>query len=81
MTYLLMAIVGALVGWFTVQYMGLKVSMLQGVALGIVGGLIGGAIATLLSFAAVILFKLLLTLGGAYMLIYIMQRYLNKASK
>lgn len=76
--YLIMAALGALVGWYVGQYRSTGMSMVLCIGIGIVGGLIGGAIGTLLSFAAVILFKLALALAGAFFLIYFVRQFLQK---
>ncbi len=78
MWYLLMALLGAAVGWYYVTYIkkGTKeTGLVMGIALGVVGGLIGGAIGSLLSFAAVILFRLVTAIAGAYLLVFAVQRF------
>lgn len=77
MIYLVMAAAGAAVGWYASKYMGMPYGMALCIVIGIVGGLIGGAIATLFTFAAVILFKVLLAAIGAYMLMMLVQRYVK----
>ena len=79
MMYLLMAIVGAAVGWYAFTKLGVSMNMWICIALGAVGGLIGGAIASLLSFAAVILFQLMLAAVGAYLLVYFIKGFLQKS--
>lgn len=79
MWYVLMALLGAAVGWYYASYVNKDVSMVMGIVLGVVGGLIGGAIGSLLSFAAVILFKLVTALAGAYLLIFAVQRFTKKS--
>lgn len=80
MWYLVMAIIGALVGWYAYTKLGVSMNMWMCIALGAVGGLIGGAIATLFSFAAVILFKLIVAAAGAYLLVYFARGFLEKKS-
>lgn len=78
MWYLIMALLGAAVGWYMSKYGGAKSSLTMCIVIGVIGGLIGGLIGTLLSFAAVILFKLALAIAGAFFLIYFVQQYQAK---
>lgn len=78
MMYFVMAALGAAVGWYIKQYMNAPMSMPLCVVIGIAGGLVGGAIATLFSFAAVIMFQLILAGVGAFFLVYFVQRFLKK---
>lgn len=78
MWYLIMALLGAAVGWYMSKYGGARLSLAECIAVGVAGGLIGGLIGTLLSFAAVILFKLGLAIAGAFFLIYLVQQYQAK---
>lgn len=73
--YIVMAVLGAAVGWYLPTYTDKKLDMPVSIGLGIVGGLLGGLIATLLSSFAVVIFKLLMAVIGAYFLLYGVKRY------
>lgn len=75
MMYVIMAVIGAAVGWYLKQADRIKLDMIWSIALGAAGGLVGGFIATLLSAFAVVLFKLLLAAIGAYFAVYFVQRF------
>ena len=69
---------GAVVGWLASSMMGSKLSLLWCIGLGIAGALVGSLIARLFSFAAVTLFRLLLAVVGACLVIYFVQKVQEK---
>ena len=78
MLYFVMAVIGAAAGFFISKYMGSQLNMTMCLVLGVIGGLVGGAIATLFSSVAVVLFELIVSLAGAVALIYGVQKFQQK---
>lgn len=75
MMYILLAILGGAAGWYLAKFTDIKVNQYVAIGAGALGGLLGTLLGTWFSFAAVILFKILLALIFAYILVKVAQKY------